>query len=168
MRIILIGFMGVGKTTIGKIISKKLNLNFIDMDDYIETIEGKSIPKIFKQYDEVYFRNLETKTLKELIKKDNIVISTGGGVVSRKENLKLLQKEKKVIFLDGNTQTILKHLNNEINKRPLLTNSINIQETISNLLNERYKKYNSICDIKIDVNEKNIEELVSQILVNII
>ena len=167
MRIILIGFMGVGKTTIGKIIAKKLKLNFVDMDNYIEKREGKSISKIFEEYGEQHFRELESESLKDLIKSDNIVISTGGGIVTTKQNLEILKKEKIVIFLDGNTQTILNHLSKEIDKRPLLSKSNNVENTISNLLNERYEKYNSICDIKIDINEKNIEEVVSQILVNI-
>lgn len=167
MRIILIGFMGVGKTTIGKIIAKKLKLNFVDMDNYIEKREGKSISKIFEEYGEQHFRELESESLKDLIKSDNIVISTGGGIVTTKENSDILKKEKIVIFLDGNTQTILNHLSKEIDKRPLLSNSKNVENTISNLLNQRYEKYNSICDIKIDINEKNIEEVVSQILVNI-
>ena len=159
--------MGVGKTTIGKIIAKKLKLNFVDMDNYIEKREGKSISKIFEEYGEQHFRELESESLKDLIKSDNIVISTGGGIVTTKENSEILKKEKIVIFLDGNTQTILNHLSKEIDKRPLLSNSNNVENTISNLLNERYEKYNSICDIKIDINEKNIEEVVSQILVNI-
>jgi len=167
MRIILIGFMGVGKTTIGKIIAKKLKLNFVDMDNYIEKTEGKSISKIFEEYGEQRFRELESESLKDLIKSDNIVISTGGGIVTTKENSDILKKEKIVIFLDANTQTILNNLSKEIDKRPLLSNSNNVENTISNLLNERYEKYNSICDIKIDINEKNIEEVVSQILVNI-
>lgn len=167
MRIILIGFMGVGKTTIGKIIAKKLKLNFVDMDNYIEKTEGKSISKIFEEYGEQRFRELESESLKDLIKSDNIVISTGGGIVTTKENSDILKKEKIVIFLDANTQTILNNLYKEIDKRPLLSNSKNIEYTISNLLNQRYEKYNSICDIKIDINEKNIEEVVSQILVNI-
>lgn len=167
MRIILIGFMGVGKTTIGKIIAKKLKLNFVDMDNYIEKREGKSISKIFEEYGEQQFRELESESLKDLIKSDNIVISTGGGIVTTKENSDILKKEKIVIFLDANTQTILNNLSKEIDKRPLLSNSNNVEYTISNLLNERYEKYNSICDIKIDINEKNIEEVVSQILVNI-
>ena len=159
--------MGVGKTTIGKIIAKKLKLNFVDMDNYIEKRECKSISKIFEEYGEQHFRELESESLKDLIKSDNIVISTGGGIVTTKENSEILKKEKIVIFLDGNTQTILNHLSKEIDKRPLLSNSNNVENTISNLLNERYEKYNSICDIKIDINEKNIEEVVSQILVNI-
>ena len=167
MRIILIGFMGVGKTTIGKIIAKKLKLNFVDMDNYIEKREGKSISKIFEEYGEQHFRELESESLKDLIKSDNIVISTGGGIVTKKENSDILKKEKIVIFLDANTQTILNNIYKEIDKRPLLSNSKNIEYTISNLLNQRYEKYNSICDIKIDINEKNIEEVVSQILVNI-
>lgn len=167
MRIIIIGFMGAGKTTSGRILADNLNLNFIDMDSEIERKEGKSISEIFELYGEEYFRMLETKILKALVKEDNIVISAGGGIVTKEENFTMLNDEKHVVFLDANTKTIINHLSNEIDKRPLLRDSNDLEKTISDLLNKRYEKYNSVCDVKIDVNEKNVEEVVSQILVNI-
>lgn len=167
MRIILIGFMGVGKTTVGKIIAKELNMDFIDMDDEIEKKEKSTITKIFEKQGETYFRNLETQVLKELMLEDNVVISTGGGIVTKEENYKILKGEKMVIYLDANCHTIIKHLSNETNQRPLLKNSLDLKKTISDLLNKRIERYNSISNIKIDVNNKNIEEVISQILVYI-
>ncbi|MGL5347442.1 MAG: shikimate kinase [Peptostreptococcaceae bacterium] len=167
MKIILIGFMGVGKTTVGRELAKKANLEFIDMDEEIEKREERSISKIFKENDELYFRQKETSLLKELLKRKNILISTGGGIVTTEENYKILKKEKNVIFLDANTNTILKHLSNENDKRPLLATSNNKEKTISELLEARYDKYNGVSDVKIDVNQKNVEEVVSQILVYI-
>lgn len=167
MKVILIGFMGVGKTTVGKYVARKLNLEFIDMDKEIENRQGKTISKIFEENGELYFRQIETGLLKELINRENILISTGGGIVTVEENLKIIKKEKNVIFLDANTNTILKHLSKEIDKRPLLKNSNNREKTISELLESRYDKYNNVCDIRIDVNQKNVEEVISQILVYI-
>lgn len=167
MRMVLIGFMGVGKTTVGKKIAEKLNINFVDMDSEIEKKEGQTISKIFEEQGEEYFRRIETKTLKELLKKENIVISTGGGIVTIEENINILKKEKNIIFLDANTETIIQHLSNEIDKRPLLKNSSNLYKTISELLDKRSQKYNDVCKLKIDVNEKNVDEVVSQILVYI-
>lgn len=168
MKLILVGFMGVGKTTIGKILAKKLNMEFIDLDEELEKIESKSIEDIFEFHGEKYFRNLENKILKKVISKDNIIISTGGGVLKTNENYNILKNEKNIIFLDANVDTIIKNLSsnqNEINKRPILRNSKDIYITINNLLNERYKKYVDVSSIHIDTNGKNVDEVVSQILV---
>ena len=167
MKLVMIGFMGTGKTTIGRELARKLNISFIDMDKEIEKREKKTISKIFEINGEQYFRNLETRLLKELIEVDNIVISTGGGIVTIEENLRILNNESGVIFLDANAQTIINHLSNEIEERPLLKGSKDLNKTINDLLNKRYDKYNNVFDIKIDVNEKNVAEVISQILVNI-
>lgn len=167
MRIIIIGFMGVGKTTIGKNIAEKLNMKFIDMDEELERREKYTIPEIFNNNGETYFRMIETKLLNELVTKDNLIISTGGGIVTIEENCEILKKEEKVIFLDANLETIINHISNEIDQRPLLKNSLDLNKTISDLLNKRKDKYKEISDVVIDVNNKNIEEVISQILVYI-
>ena len=84
MKIILIGFMGVGKTVIGKKLAKKLNIRWVDIDEEIEKREQKSIENIFEVYGEGYFRILENNLLKELVNQDNIVISTGGGILKKR------------------------------------------------------------------------------------
>ncbi len=168
MKIILIGFMGVGKTVIGKKLAKKLNIRWVDIDEEIEKREQKSIENIFEVYGEGYFRGLENNLLKELVNQDNIVISTGGGILKKEENYSILKNEENVVFLDANVDTIIKNLSlnkDEINRRPLLKNSINLYKTIENLLYERYEKYISVSNFKIDTNDKNIGEVVSQILV---
>src|SRR5699024_10701722 len=109
MRVILIGFMGVGKTSVGKRLAKKLNFDFIDTDYEIELVEKKSISKIFEQDGEKYFRKLENNLLKDLVKNDNIVISTGGGIITTKENFDILKHEKNVIFLDGSIKRSEEH-----------------------------------------------------------
>jgi shikimate kinase len=167
MRIILIGFMGVGKTVVGKSLAKNLNIKFIDMDNEIEKRENKAISEIFKESGEAYFRKLEKDLLKELVKKDNIIISTGGGIITKQENIDILKKERQVVFLDANVWTIQKNVSKEIDKRPLLKQSQNIAETIDNLLKKRINKYNDTYNIKIDINDKNINEVVSEILVHI-
>lgn len=168
MKIILIGFMGVGKTVIGKKLAKKLNIRWVDIDEEIEKREQKSIENIFEVYGEGYFRILENNLLKELVNQDNIVISTGGGILKKEENYSILKDEENVVFLDANVDTIIKNLSSnkdEINRRPLLKTSINLYKTIENLLYERYEKYISVSNFKIDTNDKNIDEVVSQILV---
>ena len=167
MRIILIGFMGVGKTSVGKKLAKNLEVDFIDTDCEIEKYANRTIPDIFEIYGENHFRELETKVLKDLIQKDDIIISTGGGIIISKENREILKDEEKIIFLDANAETIIEHLSKEVNKRPLLKDSENLHKRINELMSMRYNKYKEVCDIRIDVNGKNIDEVISQILVYI-
>ena len=167
MRIILIGFMGVGKTSVGKELAKRLEVDFMDTDCEIEKIVNKDIPEIFKNYGEKYFRKLETKVLKDLIQQNDIIISTGGGIITSEENREILKNEEKIIFLDASTEIIIEHLSKEVNKRPLLKDSENLHKRIDELMSMRYNKYKEVCDISIDVNGKNIDEVISQILVYI-
>jgi len=167
MKLVLIGFMGVGKTSVGKKIAKKLDFKFIDTDYEIEKLENKTISQIFEDYGEEYFRSLETKVLKNSLKEKNIIISTGGGIITNKENYEILKNEKNVIFLDASVETIISHLYNETNKRPLLKNSKNLSDKIEELLSIRYEKYKEVSDILIKVDNKNIDEVISQILVYI-
>lgn len=167
MRVVIIGFMGSGKSVVGRKLAKELKMEYVDMDTKIEEIEKRSITDIFKEDGEVYFRNLETKLLKDLTTEDNIIISTGGGIVSKNENIDILKNEQNVILLDASVSTIKKNVSNEINKRPLLRESKDVEETIKTLLLGRIDKYNKASNIKINVDNKNIDEVVSEILVYI-
>lgn len=167
MKIILIGFMGVGKTSVGKQLARKLNFNFIDTDYEIERLTNKSIPDIFEQYGEKYFRKLENSILEKFVKNEDIVMATGGGIITTKENYNILKNEENVIFLDGSVETIINHVQNERNQRPLLKESENLSKKIEELLSIRYEKYIEVSDILIDINGKNIDEVISQILVYI-
>ena len=168
MRVILIGFMGVGKTSVGKKLAKKLNFDIIDTDYEIEILANNTIPDIFEQDGEKHFRQLESIILKKYIKKEDVVISTGGGIITTKENYNIFKNEENVIFLDASVETIISHLQNERNKRPLLTESENLNKKIEELLSTRYEKYSNVSDILIDINGKNIDEVISQILVYIL
>lgn len=165
--IILIGFMGSGKTTIGEKLSLMKNMRFIDLDLEVEKLEKKTINDIFTEKGEQYFRNIESKLLEKYCYLDDVVISTGGGIVESKDNIELLKNKKNVIWLDGNVDTILKHLRNETHKRPKLKDEKNLEEYIKKLLDYRKDKYNKSSNIKININGKNIEQVISEILVYI-
>ncbi|MDU2197515.1 MAG: shikimate kinase [Peptostreptococcaceae bacterium] len=167
MKIILIGLMGAGKTTIGKELSNKLNLRFIDMDDEIEKQSKMSIVDIFEKYGENRFREIESKLLEKIALEDDIIISTGGGIIKVDDNRKLLKKQDNVVFLNGSIDTLVKNVSNDIYKRPLLKDSTDLYIKIEELLKERYEKYKESSNIIIDINNKNINEVVSQILVYI-
>lgn len=165
--IILIGFMGTGKSTVGRKIAKIKDMNFIDTDLEIEKIEKKTINEIFKEYGESYFRQKETELLKEVVKLKDTIISTGGGIIESEDNINILKDSKNVIWLDANVETILKHLENKIEKRPKLKNKKDLKSNIKNLLNKRYKNYEKCSYIKINIDGKNIEQVVSDVLVYI-
>ena len=105
-KIVIIGMPGSGKTTIGKLLSEELRLKFIDMDEYIQETTSKTIAELFEQGEE-YFRDIETKACRELMKYENILISTGGGVVKKSVNVEILKKDALIIFIDRPVEEIL-------------------------------------------------------------
>ena len=161
--IILIGFMGVGKGTVARALVKKSNMFAIDTDDLIESMENRAIKKIFAVEGEAYFRNLEKKTalwLEESV--ENTIISTGGGFY-KQENI---NKIGKVVYLKSSFQGILDRINNapnaanKLKKRPLLQN---MEEAIK-LYNSRAKEYEKVAKIVVDVENKDIKDIVKEIL----
>ncbi len=165
--IVLIGFMGSGKSTIGKKIANKKDMKFIDMDFEIEKLENKTISEIFKDYGEIYFREKETELLKKVLTSENAVISTGGGIIENKENREILHKEENVIWLYADAEKIIKNIKHEIYKRPKLMEAKNLEEYIEKLLKSRHSKYKEVSNIKVNTNNKNIDEVMSDILVYI-
>lgn len=119
--IYLTGFMGAGKSTIGKCLAKKLSRNFLDTDVAIQDKTGKTIPEIFAEHGETYFRELETKTLEQIAKDKNQVVSLGGGIIASNKNRKILDKGL-WIFIDTPLDTLKKRVMNS-KKRPLAQDS---------------------------------------------
>lgn len=163
--IILIGFMGCGKTSIGNILACELGYSFIDSDEKIEEISQKSINQIFQIYGETYFRQLESSVIKNISKIDNQVIATGGGIIKSQINIYELKKNGLIIYLKASPEHIYNNLK-EDNSRPLLQVDNKI-ETIKVLLNEREVFYEKYADIMVDVSNKDIETI-SQIIFNTI
>ena len=144
MNIILSGFMGCGKTTIGKIIARKLDLDFIDTDKLIEEREGRRIREIFDTDGEGYFRDKEHEICAELSREDNKVIATGGGALTFNRNKEVLSKNGRIIFIDVDLDTIIKRIGND-SRRPLLNS-----ETRA-LFDKRNPIYKKNCDFTITV-----------------
>ena len=144
--IILIGMPASGKSTIGKLLSKKIDYKYFDTDIYLEEKENKKIKDIFFEKGEKYFRDLETKYLKEVSGIKKAVICTGGGVVKKEENMSMIKRNGIVIFLDREIEDIIKE--NHTN-RPLLVNVNNIYE----IYKERIKFYIEYADIIIKNND---------------
>ena len=138
--IILIGMPASGKSTVGKLLSKKISYEYYDADKYLERKENVKISTLFSEKGEEYFRNLETKYLRELSQKNGIIISTGGGAVKREENMEILKEKGIVVFLSRKIEDIAKE-NHEA--RPLLQDINNIYKLYDERI-ELYKRYSDI------------------------
>ena len=160
--IILTGFMGVGKTSLGKLLASKLGCAFIDLDEKIEHDTNMTIPQIFEQYGEKYFRELEKIAVRDVSTRRNVVIATGGGTVKDEENLELLKKCGVVICLTTEPEEIFRRTERR-GERPVLDGGGNERlETIKRLLAEREKFY-SRADFKIDTTEWSPLQIVNEI-----
>ncbi|MEM2576308.1 MAG: shikimate kinase [Sulfolobales archaeon] len=163
MNISLIGFMGSGKTTVGRLLARKLGLSFVDLDKVIENKLNMKINDVFSKLGEDYFRNVESEVIKEIISDvNNAVIACGGGIVLREDNIEALRKHSVVIYLRISADEAyrrLKHCNN----RPLLKAG-DRKTVINNLLMIRDPLYLKAADIVIDVDRKTPNEVVDRII----
>ena len=159
--IIITGFMGTGKSVVAKELARKLKMEFIDMDRIVEERHGMSISNIFDRYGERYFRAQENKLVKELSRKENMVIATGGGTLLSSDNARILNQRGQIICLYADSQAIYNRVKRK-NDRPLL-NGENILDKINHLLKERKKIYDNI-KWKIDTTNFTIREVVDKII----
>ncbi|HAG05177.1 MAG TPA: shikimate kinase [Lachnospiraceae bacterium] len=159
--IVLIGFMGSGKSTVGRRLSMLLKRELIDTDDFIEKREGMKISEIFEEKGEPYFRQIESELCKRFNAPASKIIATGGGVIRNDENMRALKEGGCVVYLCATPEAILKNLQYD-NTRPLLAGE-NKQERVRELMEQRRPFYEKYADITIDVSEREIEETISEI-----
>ena len=159
----LIGFMGVGKTAVGKVLAKKLKRKFVELDLLIEQKAGKPIPEIFEQDGEIAFRELEIEVAKEIAREKYLVIACGGGVVLNKINIDRLREESRIVCLTASPRVILERVSDEPWGRPLLKVD-NPYSTIQGLLRFREPFYEISADIKIDTSKLDIDSVAKQII----
>ena len=159
--LVLTGMMGVGKSTIGKRLSKKLRVKFIDLDKVIEKRERNSIKDIFDIKGEDYFRKVEKKIALQELKKSNTVIALGGGAFMSKDIRDEVEESAISFWLDLNVKALLKRLKNS-KKRPLL-NQENLPQIVNKIYLERKKFYNQ-SNYRIKCDSMNINEIILKIL----
>lgn len=162
MNIYLIGMMGVGKTTIGKLLARELSYRFFDTDTLLERVTNQTIPEIFAKDGEEGFRDLESKVLGELAAYARSVIATGGGIVLRQMNWSYLQ-EGLIIWLDAPVDILSQRLRDD-NTRPLLQTAEDLNAKLTNLLEQRKSLY-AQADLHITIaNGQTTEEIVADII----
>ena len=159
--IFIIGSMGSGKTSIGKMLAKNNNLSFLDTDHEIIRDCGYSIPDIFKEFGEEHFRDLETEQLRKMNSIENHVISTGGGIILRDDNKKLMKDLGIIIFLDININSQIDRVKNRKN-RPLLNNK-SLKDNLLSLKKIRDPIYKKISNYIIDVSGKERDQVINEI-----
>lgn len=160
--ILLIGFMGTGKTSVSRELKKITNLPEIDMDKYIVEREKMSIAEIFDKFGEDYFRKVETECLKEILKNKGLIVSCGGGVVVKDENVSYMKNKGKIVLLTATPETVYERVKHSM-ERPILNNNMNV-EFIGELMEKRRERYLSVADIIIKTDNKSIEDIVKEIL----
>ena len=166
MRIVLLGYMASGKSSIGKRIAKSLNISFIDLDDYIIEKENQSIADIFSNKGEIYFRKIEHLYLKEILENEkNFILSLGGGTPCYANNMELIKNSKATsIYLQGNVTTLVERLIKKKAKRPLIASLSNeqIPEFVAKHLFERRAFY-ELAEMTFKIDQKKKKEVAKEI-----
>ena len=158
--IFLIGMMGSGKSSTGPILAEILKYKYVDLDVLIEKLTKKTIDKVFSDEGEEYFRDLETQCLQEIIKLPSVVVSTGGGVVLKKENWGIL-RQGIIVWLDINKEIALNRLNSKDNIRPLLKGNIDIKyEEIFATRKDIYAQ----ADLRVEINNEGVKKVAEKSL----
>lgn len=160
--VVLIGFMGTGKSSIGRMLACRLRRPFIDTDKKIEREYGMSIPEMFQQFGEAGFRNREAAVIAKVSRYTNAVISTGGGIVLSAENIRRLRANSIIVSLSASFETILERTSRR-NNRPLI-NQPDREQIITKLLNERAPLY-AVGDCTIDTTNYTPHQVVDKIII---
>lgn len=155
MNIILSGFMGSGKSTLAKKLARKLNMRYIDIDEFIQQKSGMSITQIFDLYSEEKFREMETQACEEIGSLNDYIIATGGGTILNPHNVSALKANGKIVFLDVSVDTVMRRLGNDTS-RPLLQKDEK-EDAVTELLEGRLPIYQSAADITFDANSDDTD-----------
>ncbi len=165
MNIVLIGYRGTGKSSIGKRLARKLKAPFYDTDDLVEAAAGRSIGDIVAEEGWACFRRMEKEIIREMAVMDKGVVATGGGAVMDEENVRILKHNGIVIWLDADVETIIKRIHADSQnreKRPPLSDDDLYKETVD-LLEKRLPVYKSLADFSVNTAGMDIDKIVDEI-----
>ncbi|HXY73782.1 MAG TPA: shikimate kinase [Dehalococcoidales bacterium] len=160
----LIGFMGTGKSAVGRLLAQKIDWKFVETDNLVEQIAGKKIPDIFREDGEIRFRELEIEAVKQAAAGKNQVIACGGGVVLNTINISRLKQNGVVVLLTAAASTILKRVSADKTVRPLLKEAGDTGERIRELMKLRQPFYSHAADIIVHTSRLNMEQTAESVL----
>ena len=160
--IYLIGFMGTGKSTVARELIARAHAKGVEMDQLIEEQQNMAITDIFAQHGEAYFRDLETALLRSMGTEEHLVVSCGGGTVLRDENAALMKEQGCIVLLTATPETVYERVKNSSN-RPILNGNMSV-EYISELMEKRRARYESVADIRVATDGKDVSTICEEIL----
>jgi shikimate kinase len=160
--IVLIGFMGTGKSSVGLKLATRMKKDFVDMDREIENVSGMSINEIFRRYGERRFRSEESLMAKKLSQRRNLVIATGGGLVLVPENIAALRQNGVIVLLEARAEDIWARVNRKRGTRPMLKGAASVAD-IQKLLDHRADYYDC-ADISVNTSDKELDAVIREIL----
>ena len=163
MNIVLIGYRGTGKSTVGRLLAARLGRDLVSTDAEIVKRAQRTIPEIVAQEGWENFRDLESDICRELASRDQLVIDTGGGAILRAQNVEALKKNSTVFWLTASVETIAKRIGGD-NQRPSLTGTKSFVDEIQGVLRERTPKYQAAADYVIATDDQSINQLVEMLL----
>ena len=163
MNIVLIGYRGTGKSTVGRLLAARLGRDLVSTDAEIVNRAKRTIPEIVARDGWEYFRNLESDICRELASRDQLVIDTGGGAILRAQNVEMLKTNGTVFWLTASVETIAKRIGGD-NQRPSLTGTKSFVDEIQDVLRERTPKYQAAADHSIATDDRSITQLVETLL----
>ena len=163
MNIVLMGYRGTGKSSVGRLLAARLGRELVSIDAEIVKRAQRSIPEIVAQEGWDYFRDLESDICRELASRDQLVIDAGGGAILRAQNVEALKKNSTVFWLTASVETIVKRIGGD-NQRPSLTGTKSFVEEIQDVLRERTPKYQAVADHSIATDDRSINQLVETLL----
>jgi shikimate kinase len=163
MNIVLIGYRGTGKSTVGKLLAARLGRELVSTDAEIIKRAKRTIPEIVTQEGWEYFRNLESDVCRELASRDKLVIDTGGGAILRTQNVEALKRNGTVFWLTASVETIEKRIGDD-DQRPSLTGAKSFVDEIQDVLRERTPNYQAAADHTIATDDRSINQLVETLL----
>lgn len=163
MNIVLIGYRGTGKSTVGRMLASRLGREFLSTDAEIVKRAQRTIPEIVAQEGWEYFRDLESEICREIAGRDQLIIDTGGGAILRTQNIEALKKNGTIFWLTASVETIAKRIGAD-NQRPSLTGAKSFVDEIQDVLRERTPKYQAAADHVVTTDNRSIDQLVETVL----
>ncbi|GKS66373.1 shikimate kinase [Nitrospira sp.] len=163
MNVVLIGYRGTGKSSVGKVLAARLDRPLLSTDAEVVKLAGQTIPAIVEQHGWEYFRDLESKVCQELAGQNGLIIDTGGGAILRSQNVDVLKQTGKLFWLTASVETIAKRIGSDT-QRPSLTGTKSFIDEIQDVLQDRLPKYQAAGDYVIETEGRSLSQVADEIL----